>query len=192
VPWSFAKLRFRRIITLRTLGNNERVELNSPFTQPFWVQFAPEFSLLSGHHPSAMRVRWDGPRRVTTVDCNNNPIAVLPQGAMFERYLLLTRRISDAYGDKTHEAYLAVFKRDGNSGSWVPLDPDIDKTPAALKSQLRARIIDVHRHASAGPISNERTLWERIFSRTTKDTDRARIVGVSRPIESAAVRCQTV
>ncbi|MDX2043795.1 MAG: hypothetical protein SF097_21435 [Acidobacteriota bacterium] len=187
LPWSFAKLRFQRKILIKGELNPPK----SPFTSPCWVQFIPEFSILSGSTASLL-VKREGEKRVAILK-DGSDIQLPPprEGGMFERYLVLTRRISDIRGQKTHEVFLAVFAREVGTHFWKLLEsvPGGDtRIPAGLA--MRARLIDVQRHSTAAPIVTEADLWERIFSKSTRDSktirdlDRYRIVMVSEPIES--------
>lgn len=187
VPWSFAKLRFRRTILRRTSNDGKPDEIHSPFTQSFWVQFIPEFSVVSlAFKLGDLRLRQDSNNQVTIVDLNGREVSLPPlsAGGGFERYLVLTRRVVDARG-KMEEAYVAAFSRIGAAG-WRLMDfvTGVPRTipPAPLK--LRARIMEVQRHRTATAITSEQNLWSSIFSPATKDSDRLRIVAVSNPIDS--------
>lgn len=190
VPWSFAKLRFQRnIVRIKADGTRELVQ--SPFTQPFWVQYIPEFSLISTPDlkPANLRVRRLNEKQVSIVRKENSTGVQLPppsQGQMFERYLILTRRIADVRGERA-ETFLAVFARVPGSDAWSLLEPGNGVTksiPASAAPMLRARIIDVQRHPSAAAIASESALWKQLFSEETTDANRFRIVSVSEPIEA--------
>jgi len=193
--WGFCKLRFRRTIKV-----NKTTTLRSEFAEPLWVQYLPEFFLadISGAQFANLRLRAldesvnklsvvDGPsgRTATLESQKTDPTAK----AVFDLYLVLTRRVFDATGRHDEEEYIGLFYRDNND--WVRAGSR--GTPPEVKSSdpLLARVIEVQRRSIGTSVfKSEDDLWDALFDRSgakiSSDSSRARIVRISEPIPNPA------
>lgn len=168
LAWWFLKLRFRRKLQVE----GEAKPLLSEPSAPFWVQVLPgverveedwfgngdlEITLKSNHQLSVRRR--DG-----------QPLSPNP-GKSFYLFGVMTRRVTDFAGRPDQEVYLAVWRQDGEQ--W--------QTDATIGSRegLYIRWIEVQGRKLSG-IDRGDKLWERIFTPDQPDSDRARIVRISK------------
>jgi hypothetical protein len=218
--WSFCRLRLRRTVTLSKDGAartdcrlttpaaqvtncdqpSASSQITGPFTDPYWVQYLPEFSHFA---PADMklsdaRLRLEKPSpgsvQVSIVDRGGQKILLLPDknlNHIFELYLVLTRRVFDVAGRPDQEVYLEVFHQIADN-----LWETNGALPLSSDAGLRARIIEVQRRPSQPPapplqpFASGEPLWLALFGPRagvedkTPDKDLARIVRISQPIES--------
>lgn len=188
--WNFCKLRFRRVIKV-----NPDFQLRSNFTEPLWVQYLPEFFLADMGATKFANLRLSlNQNNLLVVDGTSGAIATL-QGqkvdpsakAVFELYLVLTRRVFDATGRHDQEEYLGVYFRQGDV--WARATSSTPRPDLQPSDPLLARIIEVQRRVSDGKVfTTEDAVWDALFDRSGKilDSQRARIVRISEPIPSPA------
>lgn len=187
--WNFCKLRFRRVIKV-----NQGLQLNSVFTEPVWVQYLPEFFLtdLGAIKFENLRLNLKN-GNLSVADATSGKTAGLePQkapssNAVFELYLVLTRRVFDATGRHDEEEYLGLYYRQGDE--WIRAKSNEPRPDLGVSDRLLARIIEVQRRVSNDSgFTQEDAFWNALFDRSGTITDgkRARIVRISEPILSAA------
>lgn len=199
--WKFCKLRIRRVIKV-----NEKLSLRSDFTNPFWVQYLPEFFLtdLGATKFANLQLQPDPAdpgKKLSVVDrSTGKPVVLQPQKvdvdkggkAVFELYLVLTRQVFDATGRQDAEEYLGIYFNQG-SGSvqaiadWTRLTPSGQAPAIQASDKLMARIIEIQRRADGTVgLTSEDKLWLALFDRSkdTSDSQRARVVRISEPIRS--------
>jgi hypothetical protein len=208
----FCKLRFKRAI--RTGANGSQVE--SDFSEPFWVQYLPEFSLFDGFGSlSGLKVHMTDGSHAQLVDRDNLPQTIQPFAADANAhflYLLLTRKVFDVTGRPDQEVFVGVFKQNGDT--WTSADPALDHdTLQRVSDSLRARVIEVQvptASAVSAPPARAADFWKYLFpeivppalsggapQRDPKDPlnrpeASARIVRLSRAMDSvsAAILCE--
>jgi hypothetical protein len=199
LAWSFAKLQFRRRLIATPddaqnakyseLPNRMTADRLSDPTPPMWGQFVPpSTSFRTSQQPIdvsdlSLRLEHDVPR---FVDRSGSTIALLPlnvadgSSSVFELYVVLTERITDAGGHRDQEAYASTFVCDAsgallhNSGATVFANPQ----------RLRARVLEVQRRKND---SSGADLWSDIFPNPAVDKDaKARIVRMSPPVDTTS------
>jgi hypothetical protein len=210
--WDFCRLRLRRVVTLSTQvaarndcrlttpsevvscdEPNPASQLVGPFTEPYWVQYLPEFSHFAPADKklSEARLKFENqsPLQFSIIDRNGQRMLLSPTASLngiFELYLVLTRRVFDVAGHPEQEVYLEVFHQDTGTKLWTT------SNPPALSSDtdLRARIIEVQRRPpQTGQFQSGEPLWLALFGPKagqedkTADKDLTRIVRISQPIE---------
>lgn len=212
--WNFCRLRLRRVVTLskqvaaRTdcrLTTPDEVancvtpdpasQMVGPFTDPYWVQYLPEFSHFAPADKqlsdARLKLEQTNPLQLNIVDRAGQTIPLSPTATLngsFELYLVLTRRVFDVAGRPEQEVYLEVFHQDANN-LWVTSKPPSLSSDAGL----RARIIEVQRRPPDGAgvqkFDYGEPLWLALFGPKDKEEDKtldkdlARIVRISQPIE---------
>jgi hypothetical protein len=177
---------------------NPASQLVGPFTEPYWVQYLPEFShfapadkKLSEAH---LKFENQSPLQFSIIDRNGQRMLLSPTASLngiFELYLVLTRRVFDVAGHPEQEVYLEVFHQDTGTKLWTT------SNPPALSSDtdLRARIIEVQRRPpQTGQFQSGEPLWLALFGPKagqedkTADKDLTRIVRISQPIEGLSTK----
>jgi hypothetical protein len=185
----FCKLRLRRSVALK-----DGTKLSSDFTEPYWVQFLPEFSNYDspvGSVPvTSLRVR---------LAPGTNIVAQLVNGAgklellkpfsigTHALYLFLTRQVFDITGRQDAEVFIAVCRQD--NANWIPDEQPLT-TPLSQGSPIRARVVEVQFPPGATPPSATATeFWKALFPEPVDPTNLAdspmRIVRISAPINSS-------
>ncbi len=216
--WQFAHLRFRRTLIYREpLGQKQPLvykagnewpirKLYSEPTDPFWVQFLPEFELFDGWSNGSI----SSLRPIVDVDKkslqlwdpkSSGPITLQPTEPAFKQfrlYAVLTKRIFDVTGSSDQELYLATYEQQGSS--WAT-DTDLKGLGLSNSDRYRARIIEVQLQVMQGcstglpPAGSPSKLWISLFnagSAKVLDWDNApcdapgRIVRVSPPMDAVA------
>jgi hypothetical protein len=189
--WYFCKLKLQRLVQLDKNGT----QLASGFTDPYWVQFLPEFSVYDGLPDlSGVRVRMIDGTNAELIGRNN--VRQIPRptptpGNSTLLYLLLTRRVFDIIGRPDQEVFVGILKQAGET--WVGDEPAlIGDTLQRVGNSIRARIVEVQiptGKAAQAPPAKAKDFWLKLFPEPAKDPAAmpepdARIVRVSRPVES--------
>jgi hypothetical protein len=208
--WGMCKLRLRRVIHVKpkpvTREGEKTVSLKSEFTDPFWVQYLPEFSLFNINGDFSNLQLKISPNsnslQAEVVDSGNQNVKLEagktdPNGKnLFELYMVLTREVFDATGRSDQEVYVGVLAQSGNI--WQTADdsgifndetfPDNAAKQRKLDSiKFRARIIEIQRRKNGNTaFMNADKLWEHLFEPHIQDKDRCRIVRISEPLGSGA------
>jgi|GEM_PF-2913707 hypothetical protein len=203
--WGMCKIRFRRVVLLGTIlenGRQKEIRLESKFTDPFWVQYLPDFSvfreIIDGRESEIknfidLRVEVLGDKKIRLFKKENPRVSVVLKPSnvgdknIFERYLILTREVFDATGQADQEVYLGVMSPNPQSaGEWQTSDC-LDLSGSNATTKLRARIIEVQRRNNGRPpFRTADELWKRLFDLSVSDYERCRIVRISEPIYSEA------
>ena len=212
--WDFCRLRLRRVVTLSKKATtrtdcrltkpddlvncdaaNAASQLVGPFTEPFWVQYLPEFSHFAPADnklsDARLKLEDDNPLQLSIIDRHGQRMLLSPTASLngiFELYLVLTRRVFDVAGRPEQEVYLEVFHQDADAKWTTSIPPSLTSDAG-----LRARVIEVQRRP---PDTGQRQtfpsgepLWLALFGpkatgqNQTADKDLARIVRISQPIE---------
>jgi len=222
--WYFARVRLRRTIRTRLpdAGPAARAEyfpgaawkratLVSDYTEPFWVQFLPEFSIYDGFEqdistlrpsvsiPTELEITARGARpTLQLLDPKGAPVkldAYSSDSNVFSLYAVLTTRVFDLTGRTDQEAFVGLFKRNA-AGGWdaedaLKMTAWATTAPAGRPQQFVVRVIEVQEpkpFATSAACAPGATLWDKLFGKsddTQRDCDtKARIVRISRPIES--------
>jgi hypothetical protein len=192
--WNFSQVRFRRKIAL-PLGAGSAY---SDYTPGFWIQYLPDFSMFETGSSSVsdLTLMYQAPNQLALVDRSNAPhtlTAVTSDVPQFALFLALTRRVFDAVGSQGQEEFVGVYVQNGTK--WRPLTGFDAPVSTEEVSLCRARIIEVQAHPDATgnpPVFSSLTdFWDRLLSLTddsghpVQDNQRARIVRISEPIDSA-------
>lgn len=204
--WGMCKIRFKRIVQVGTTveaGQMKQIRLESKFTEPFWVQYLPEFSLFReitgvGENeikdfsdlrlqpiPSQNKVRLvkrENPRDSVVIKPND-----VGDKNIFERYLILTREVFDVTGRADQEVYLGIMSPNPQTaGEWQTSDC-LNLTALPELTKLRARIVEIQRRNNGlAAFRTADELWKRLFDTSVADHERCRIVRISEPIYSEA------
>jgi hypothetical protein len=110
--WYLAKLSFRRELTKDLCSAPEDFPLDSEWTNPEWVQSTGDFLALG----KGWRLEKSGARlRILDGDGKGakRPVIADPE-ANFEYWVVLTRRIQDAFGRADQESGIGVYVLDNN------------------------------------------------------------------------------
>lgn len=203
--WGMCKIRFKRIVLVGTVledGQPKELRLESKFTDPFWVQYLPEFSvyreIIQGQETELknfldLRVEVIANQNRIRLIKKENPrdsvvlkVSDVSSRNIFERYLILTREVFDATGQPDQEIYLGVMAPNPQTaGEWQTSDC-LDLS-GSQEMKLRARIIEVQRRNDGRPpFRTAQELWKRLFDSSIADYERCRIVRISEPIYSEA------
>ena len=211
ISWYFAKMRFRRRLIKEGHVQGQEVAndpdlLVSAYTDAQWVQFLPDassysFSLAESTPGEAsprlsledvavkvsedndgvielcLRERHGVSVQADWVDCGSDTEVLDPY-----LWIVLTRVITDMNGrDAEKYACLFEWKQDEHGRvSWDRLDGRTD--PCGPEARYRARILEVHqRNVTSGPMPKA---WGRVFPTSPDEDAWARIVRISRPIDS--------
>lgn len=202
VSWFLAKLQLRREITIGNPpaadihreyepGTWEFRKVTSEYTDPFWVQYLPEFSIFDVDRetmkPSELRV-WIDDAGLQIKNKETSAVTLLKAYAsvsgIFSLYLVLTQMVTDVTGQVDQEHYVGLYKPQADR--WLPYDTDEAVTASAAGLRFRARIIEVQRPTDL-PVcaATAGNLWEELFG-TPQNPEcdvRSRIVRISEPIE---------
>jgi hypothetical protein len=190
----FCKLRLQRVVRLDPSGS----QVASDFTEAYWVQFLPEFSVYDGFDSLArLRLHMPAGNQAELVNKDNIPQTIQPLAASANAtflYLVLTRRVFDVTGRPDQEVFVAILKQDG--ARWTSGDAALDpKTLERVADSLRARVIEVQVPTGAPvppPPAKAREFWDYLFPEivlrdpVNRPEATARIVRISRAIDSIA------
>jgi hypothetical protein len=169
--WWFVQLRFYRKLALPSANPSKPNAVHSKPSAPFWVQYLPGVERIESDWfgDGQFEVRLDqGNLRV--LDASGKEAAVTT-GPTFYPFAVMTRGISDYAGRPDQEAYLGVWRLEDRQ--W--------KTDVRIEStaDLYLRWIEVQGRKLAG-INSGDELWKRIFDPGLPDSERARIVRMSK------------
>lgn len=219
--WNFCRLRLRRVVVLSKEvdgATGERCDLTAPgapaancdppaagsrlegpLTDPYWVQYLPEFSHFAPEDQklAGARLAIDDANNLSILDPGHLPVPLTPTpstGNIFELYLVLTRRVFDATGRPEQEVYVQVFRPIGNN-LWETKGKHDIPPPSADQAQreardtyirgLRARVIEVQVRRQAPPppgttvpqppptYDRGEQLWEHMFGPEPKPSPSA-------------------
>ena len=188
-PWSFCKLQVRRVVDT---GSGATPLPGSEWSPATWIQLLPDFDRYSQSDAfSGLTLAFNSSTQEFTLTKDKNAVN-LPAGSsdtpIFANYLAVTHFVIDATGVPVQEAYDGLYRQSGTG--WIPMG-----TPPSGQGQqpvYRARVITVQGRNPAAP-AVEDDFWNQLFAIDkssdasgdfVKDTDRLRIVGVSRPIDA--------
>jgi len=181
-PWSFCQIRLKRVIHL---GQGGRKKVESQFTQPFWVQYLPDFSIFGGIDVADLFLKMVDATHLELRD-NTGPKQLNGDG-FFSLFVVLTRRVTDATGSEGQEEFAGLFQKIDPS-TWEIVGR---RTVTDYKtSEFRARVIEVQPgkgSASLPKLATDDTLWDAMFRLDLKDSDRARITRISSPVDTISV-----
>lgn len=204
--WGMCKLRLKRIINIDTDETKKPRKLGSDFTDPFWVQYLPEFSVFREGQDKELNfdeilLQMNSQTSASVVSRKNaaqrikvNTERSEPTGSnVFQLYLVLTREVFDATGRADQEVYLGVLAQNPNSPeNWTTADV-LDVPANTQDVKLRARIVEVQRRKIlngqndvTSPYLKGDDLWMNMFKPEIADHLRCRIVRISEPIYSQA------
>lgn len=164
LSWWFLKLRFRRELTIQ--GQDK--PLVSEWSAPFWVQVLPGVERVEEDWlgEEAHEVKLDDRGLTVTGAQRRDP------RPGFHLFAVMTRKVIDFAGRPDQEAYLGVWSWNPLSLAWTP-DPRLDRS---VKTDLYVRFLEVQ--SKRNPLSKD--LWDAIFKADQVDSDRARIVRISK------------
>jgi hypothetical protein len=210
--WSFCKLRLRRIIARESFGGTQNGNdlVASPYTQPFWVQFLPDFSLVEVEpltEAATLTISYQpANRELKILDAQGQKFPIHPRKTdshVFSLFLVLTRTVFDVAGSSGEERFEGMFaQQDEKTWHWMSGPDHHNATggaPQALPtdSEFRARILEVQRPSKASAsVTSEDDFWTMLFEVPVEegkkesspprfdDQNRGRIVRVSAPIGS--------
>jgi hypothetical protein len=203
----FCKLRLQRVVLLDKNGSH----VASDFTEPYWVQYLPEFSVYDGFDSlSRLRLNMLNGKQAELVNRDNLPQTIQPLAAAANTnflYLVLTRTVFDVTGRPDQEVFVGILKQDG--ARWTGGDTAMDQdTLSRVVDSLRARVIEVQVPTSANlspPPAKAKEFWDYLFPEiaplapggnqdpVNRPEAKARIVRISRAIDSiqaAAGACE--
>jgi hypothetical protein len=181
-PWSFCRIRLKRVIHLDQEGPKKA---ESQFTQPFWVQYLPDFSIFGGIDVSDLFLKMTDATHLQLRD-NAGPKQLDGQG-YFSLLVVLTRRVIDATGSEGQEEFAGLFQK-ADPSNWALVGTQA--VADYQTSEFRARVIEVQPGSAAGPLpklSSADTLWDAMFRSDLKDSARARITRISSPVDSISI-----
>ena len=193
----FCKLRLRRTVRLNVTGDT----LTSDPTEPYWVQYLPEFSFYdsAAGYVNRLKVRLAS----KTADSKFVAELVNDQGApetlqpfkfkdapnTHALYLVLTRLVYDVTGRPDQEVFFALCRQQG--AQWLTDEPVADAGLSdASRTSIRARVVEVQIPTGvAPPAAMAAAFWQALFPDPTADNatlkdSKTRIVRISRPINS--------
>jgi hypothetical protein len=175
--WYFAKIHFRRTLD----PDGSVVALQSEPSEPYWVQYLPDFSLYGepkGQSTEELHLEiGDTAASLTIANSSGAAVQLQPQAADRKQFflcLVLTQAITDATGRGDQERYLGVYFQNGKQWQSAPVPPGTKVPP---KETLRARVVEVQYVPScssawrwldlaAKPLSSN-DFWEALFPNST-------------------------
>lgn len=169
--WWFVQLRFYRKLVLPSANPKKPNMVQSELSAPFWVQYLPGVERIESDWfgNGRFKVRLDqGSLKI--LDDRGKEAAVTMRPTFYP-FAVMTRGISDYAGRPDQEAYLGVWRLEG--GQWKT-DVKIEST-----ADLYLRWIEVQGRKLTG-INSGDELWKRIFDPGLVDSERARIVRISK------------
>ena len=180
-PWSFCQIRLKRVIHL---NQDESKKVESKFTQPFWVQFLPDFSIFGGIDVSNLVLKMIDASHLQFQD-DTAAKEISAQG-FFSLYVVLTRRVVDATGSEGQEEFVGLYQK-ANSSTWSLVGPQT--VADYMTGEFRARVIEVQAGSGSGPLptlASADSLWDALFRADQQDSARARITRISAPVDSVS------
>lgn len=184
--WGMCEIRFRRV-----LRRKDKENLVSEFTDPYWVQFLPEFTKFSDNDLDAS----SHALRITEITDARSDLQIVQKGTQkpvelkatpsstytaYQLYIFLTSQVFDVMGFAGQEVFVGLSTPKGDGKTWS-INERLRKNQV---DRLRARIVEVqYRKDSNVTISNAAQLWDALFDKKTQDIKRARIVRVSEPFD---------
>jgi hypothetical protein len=184
-PWNFCRLRLKRVIYLDHAGNRKA---ESAETSPHWVQFLPASSIFGKLDVSALKLSKNSGGQQLQFTEQDVPRTLEPAYSpqkVFTLYAVITQAVMDATGMQGQEEYVTVARQETDGRIWTVLGPALSE-----QATYRARVIEVQagQNRASQPYQSADILWKSIFDDSVPDTDRARIVRISPPIESTSTQ----
>jgi hypothetical protein len=196
--WGMCEIRFRRL-----WRKADKSFLTSAWTDPYWVQFLPEFTRFGKNNEITSDTHFlklgnvNQPEvQLSIIDRQNNletplkttEVKNAPHNS-YELYLVLTSRVFDVIGRQGQEVFVGIaYPSERNPSTGEIRKWSIGNGTFAETDTLRARIIEVQRRVSAVSVNPDfkalaANLWKHLFSKNIPDNERARIVRVSEPFD---------
>lgn len=196
--WGMCEIRFRRL-----WRKADKSFLTSAWTDPYWVQFLPEFTRFGKNNEVTSDTHFlhlgnvDQPEvQLSILDrLNSRQTPLKPTEVKnaphnsYELYLVLTNRVFDVVGRQGQEAFVGIaYPSESNPNSGEINKWSVAKGTISATDTLRARIIEVQRRVPALNRTPDfkalaANLWKHLFSKNIPDNERARIVKVSEPVD---------
>lgn len=184
--WGMCEIKFRRV-----LNSNDKPNLESEFTDPYWVQFLPEFTRFSDNDIDPSRHAL----RVTRLPNDRHELQFVEKSSQkvvglratpssdytaYELYVFVTGQVFDVMGRPGQEVFVGLATPKGDGKTW-----SIDRKFGAQQAErLRARIVEVQYRKNSGVVlSTADQMWQALFDKNIADQKRARIVRVSEPLD---------
>jgi hypothetical protein len=188
-PWSFCKIQVRRVVDL--IGSKS-VAGFSDWSPPNWIQLLPDFDLYSASAKfTELKLSFQSSSGTFQLLNSANQPVTLTAGngdSIFANYLAVTHFISDVTGIPAQEAYDGLYRQSG--ADWISIG-NSSAAPSDVQSFYRGRVLTVQ--GKNPSLMHEEDIWNDIFTieknpgnpagDLVQDSDRLRIVSISRPID---------
>jgi hypothetical protein len=186
--WDLAKIRFRLVFD-SAAPKSLPVEITSQPTDPYWVQFLPNYEYLNDQDrsPTAqafLMVDRNATNLVITIKANNKPITFRKEKNLLH-LLLLTRIVPDLLGRVEQERMIDIVNSEDGK-SW-----EINSTKIQPSDELIGRVVEVLLAPNHSfEMKDAASLWDALFpdqpdkipDQMPDQESKGEIVGISPPI----------
>jgi hypothetical protein len=186
----FCKLRLKRTVRVDSDGQT----VSSDFTEPYWVQYLPEFSFFdsSAKSVSMLQVRLAASGKEAALVDRQGGVDVLRPFAVGTGthflYLVVTRQVFDITGRPDQEVFVGIFRQADTK--WIADETILDGVDTKLLGTIRARVVEIQvPSGGSAPAAKALEFWTALFpleDPAKRVESHARIVRISRPINSSS------